>query len=205
MLKSKKYTDFLKRHEGEMYSTKELLKLLGNRTEISRFKKAGVLKQISRGLYIVGEDIHNPANENLIALAKTHPNAVVSGTSSLYYHGLGEQFPSPLSVDIPRNSTLTENDLFIATRVGRSKLIGIEDYRIDKKHNVKMYSKERSLIDLLKNGGTPHSEAFHKAIDIYHERFLDLQKLNDFSRTFKREVRIILEYISFLNTIRSPY
>ncbi len=139
----------------------ELIELFGNRMEVSRKARVGILQALGNGFYATsGLD---PFLAALVVVAKYYPEVVISGRTALHIHGLAQDYIEKIDVDIQRDKSL-RNKLFKVHRVNPKKLIGITKVT---HHGVgiRIYDIERTLADAYKID--PAGPDFYKALKRY--------------------------------------
>jgi predicted transcriptional regulator of viral defense system len=147
-----------------IFSAQELIGVLGHRTAIQRFTEEGKLIPLGAGYYSTPKI--DPMSAQIHVVGRFYPQAVISGLSALFIHGLSDEMPAKITVDIPK-STRLRNRLTEAKRVADSRLIGIikMKYRGEK---IKVYDVERSLCDAYR---VDRGATFYKALKLYVESY----------------------------------
>ena len=162
----KKLLSFIRKYK--VISTKDAANILGHRNLIYPFIESGEVIRIggdSSGLFTLSTIDEGTAY--LGAIARYYPKCIISGKSALSFHGLIDDFVSTIVVDIPKTTNL-KNSILEVHRVHPSKLIGIEEKKIDGV-KVKIYCPERAIADGLMKYG--YGERFYKSIHNYHQKY----------------------------------
>ena len=139
----------------------ELIVLFGNRMEVSRKTREGVLQSLGNGFYATPE--LDPFLAALVVVAKYYPRVVISGRTALHIHGLAQDYIEKIDVDIERKKSL-RNRMLQVHRVDSKRLIGITKLN----HHgiaIKIYDIERTLAEAYKLD--PAGPDFYKALKRY--------------------------------------
>ncbi len=144
----------------QVYSSHELVGLLGNRTAIQRMVKADQLMSLGSGYYSTFNI--EPGVAQIHVVAQYFPKAVLSGITALGIHGLSDERLDKVTVDIPLETTLANRFLSVR-RVARSRLMGIIQMDYFGK-NIRIYDRERALCDAYRIDRTA---LFFKALKRY--------------------------------------
>jgi len=146
----------------------ELVKLFGNRMEVTRKAKEGLIQSLGNGFYASNE--MDPFTANLYLTTKYYPQGVISGKTALYLYGYSQNFIQKIDIDIKRGSSI-RNKLFQVHRVPDKRLIGITHINYEG-IKILVYDKERTLAEayLL----DPEGELFYRAL----KRYIKTEKIN---------------------------
>jgi predicted transcriptional regulator of viral defense system len=150
--------------EGTVYSSRELVKILGHRTAIQRLVESDELMPIGRGFY--STPALDPAVAQVHIVARFYPKAVVSGVSALIIHRLSDEKLDKVTVDIPKETTLA-NGLLDVRRVAKSRLTGITRLEYSGE-SIRVYDVERSLCDAYR---IDRGALFFKALKRYMREY----------------------------------
>ena len=133
----------IKQEEGGVYSSRELVKLLGHRMAIQRLVESDELLSLGSGFYSTPKI--DPAVAQIHIVARFYPKAVISGVSALIIHKLSDEKLEKVTVDIPKETKLA-NRVLDVRRIAKSRLLGVAkmDYFGE---SVRIYDVERSLCD----------------------------------------------------------
>ncbi len=139
----------------------ELIELFGNRMEVSRKAREGMLQSLGNGFYATPE--LDPFIAALVVVAKYYHYVVISGRTALHIHGLAQDYIEKIDVDIEREKSL-RNKLLQVHRVDSKRLIGITKLN---HHGVgiKIYDIERTLAEAYRLD--PAGPDFYKALKRY--------------------------------------
>src|SRR5262249_6113724 len=122
------------REHGGVLRMTEAVKAGIHRRTLYAMRDAGIIEQLSRGLYRLA-DAPPLGNPDLVTVGLKVPQGVICLISALAYHELTSQIPHQVYVAIPRNSEPPRLDyppirLFRFER--RAFIEGIETHTIDK-------------------------------------------------------------------------
>lgn len=166
----------------------ELIELFGNRMEVSRKAREGILQSLGNGYYTTPE--LDPFLAALIVVAKYYPQVVISGRTALHIHGLAQDYIERIDVDIEREKSL-RNKMLQVHRVDPKRLIGITKLN----HHgigIKVYDIERTLAEAYKLG--PAGPDFYKALKRYIKRGnIKTDQIARYDKVLKTKVMIHLQ------------
>ena len=166
-----------------IYTYKEMVSRYGSAYQIARAVDSGNVFKVSRGIY---SDVRHP-NPNAVACA-LYPHAVLTMDSAFYLHGLTDVIPELVHVATPRNSTRIRNahvrQYFMEPRLMR---VGTQQ-REDSGLLVRVFSKERMLVELLRNAGKLPLDYYKELIGSYRKiaNELDMHEVEDCMSQYKR-------------------
>jgi predicted transcriptional regulator of viral defense system len=122
-----------------------------HRRTLYALRDAGVLEQLSRGLYRLA-DAPPLGNPDLVTVARRVPRGVICLVSALAFHDLTTQIPHEVYLAVPRASEPPRLD-YPPVRVfrfgGRAFAAGVETHEIDATP-VRIYSREKTIVDAFK-------------------------------------------------------
>jgi predicted transcriptional regulator of viral defense system len=139
-----------RKHGGMMRMAKAVQAGI-HRTTLYAMRDAGVILQLSRGLYRLAS-APPLANPDLVAVARRVPRGVVCLISALAVHDLTTQIPHAVWLAVPRNSQPPSVDyppLRVCRFASKAFAAGIEIRKMDGTA-VRVYSRERTLADCFK-------------------------------------------------------
>lgn len=139
----------------------ELTKIFGNRMEVSRKTREGIIQSLGSGYYASPE--LDPFLAALGVVAKYYPEVVISGRTALHIHDLSQDFIEQIDVDIERDKSL-RNKLMKVHRIPSKRLIGISQTNY-KGIRIKIYDIERTLAEAYRLD--PAGPDFYKALKRY--------------------------------------
>lgn len=155
----------------------------GGRSALLKAVEEGQVQRIGGGYY--GGANLEPSVAQVLVVARFFRRAVVSGISALQLHGLTDEYPNRVQIDIPRSSA-ARNKILEVRRVQPKFMIGIERREI---HGVtvKLYDRERSLCDLYRM--ERDGARFLKSLKRYvASRKIDASKIAEYDKVLKTHV-----------------
>lgn len=163
---------------------KELIKQYKSDYEIKKLIKVGKIFKIEKGVYSDNNNVNY-----LEVLNKKYPNAIFTLDSAFYYHSLTDVTPEKECLALRRNSTKISDD--------RVKVIYYQDkfFEIGKSIlrvngvEIKIYDKERMLIELIRNRKTLGFDYYKEIIGNYREikNSLNTKKIAEYISKFAIE------------------
>jgi predicted transcriptional regulator of viral defense system len=97
------------RRAGGVLRTTEALRAGIHPRDLYRLRDAGVLEQVSRGVYRLA-DLAPPAEPDLFTVAARVPKAVIALVSALHYHRLTTEIPHEVSIALPQGTSRPKLD-----------------------------------------------------------------------------------------------
>ena len=162
--------ELFREHNGALH-TAEALRLGIHQRTLYALRDAGVLQQLSRGLYRLA-DLPPMANPDLMIVALRLPQAVICLVSALAFHDLTTQVPH--AVDIALHSgagrpTLDNPPLRTFWFSGPAWSEGVETHQLDGMP-VRIYSPEKTVADCFKYRYKLGMDIALEAIRLYRKR-----------------------------------
>lgn len=161
----------------------DMLGKYGSAYQINRAVNSGSLFKVARGLY---SDERHP-DPNAVACA-LYPHAVITMDSAFYFHGLTDVVPEIVHVATPRNSTRIRNaafrQYFMEAKFMRRGVTSVEaDGTV-----VRVFSKERMLVELLRNVALLPMDYYKELIGSYRRMVgaLDMREVEDCIALYNR-------------------
>ena len=143
----------------------ELESVFGNHPTIIAAVQSNLIVKVGSGFYTAPDIDANTAL--LITVGRFFPKAAISGISALAFHGLSNEQPNKVTVDIERTTSL-RNQILQVRRVMPAFLIGIETVKFQGV-KIKIYDVERSLCDIYRI--EKDGPIFIKAIKRYVKKY----------------------------------
>ena len=167
---------------------------------LSRYVKKHNLKQVARGFYAREDWIIDP----YLVFQYTYPQFIYSFNSAIYLHGLGDILPNYLEVTRPLNYhpfTNKRDDVVIHTdTVEVSYNLGIINVATSLGNIVRVYDKEKTICDIIKNKDKIDFEVYVKALNIYSKsKDKNINKLMEYAKTMKIEKKVRSQMEVILN------
>ena len=187
--------------ENNGYITgKELTERRISSIYLTRYIKKHNLKKVARGVYAVDEWIIDP----YFVFQYTYPKFIFSFNSAIYLHGLGDILPNYLEVTGPINYrpfSKKKEDVFTHTdTVSKSYNLGIVEVSTPLGNIVKVYDKEKTICDLIRNKDNVELEVYVKALNLYAKsKNKDVNKLMEYAKIMKIEEEVLNQMEVILN------
>jgi predicted transcriptional regulator of viral defense system len=159
------------RKHGGFLRMADALRAGVHRRTLYQLRDAGVIEQLSRGLYqlTAAPSLGNP---DLVAVALRVPKGVVCLISALAFHELITQIPHEVSIAVPRNSEPPRID-YPPVRVFRFSpgpyAAGFETRKVDGVA-VRIYSREKTLADCFKHRNKLGLDTCLEAVRLYRRQ-----------------------------------
>lgn len=166
-----------------LYGYDDMLARYGSAYQIGRAVDSGLLFKITRGIY---SDERHP-DPSAVVCAR-YPQAVLTMDSAFYLHGLTDVVPELLHVATPRNSTRIRDShvrqYFMDIRLMGA---GVEE-TLRGGSPVRAFTRERMLVELLRNAGTLPLDYYKELIGSYRRIAgeLDMREVEDCMALYAR-------------------
>jgi predicted transcriptional regulator of viral defense system len=139
------------RKHGGMMRMAEVLRAGVHRNTLYALRDAGILEQLSRGLYRLAS-APPLASPDLVTVARRVPRGVLCLISALAFHDLTTQVPHEVYLAVPRDTEPPRID-YPPVRVfrfsGQAYAAGVETHDLEGTP-VRVYSREKTLADCFK-------------------------------------------------------
>lgn len=166
----KKARNIFHRHGGVLRMSEALYAGIHRRMLYSMLE-AGVIEQLSRGLYRLA-DLPPLGNPDLVSVSLKIPNGVICLISALAYHEITTQVPHEVYVALDRGTEaprLNHPPLRVFWFSGESFTVAIEKHKIDSVP-VRIYSPEKTIADCFKYRNKIGLDIAIEALKLYRER-----------------------------------
>lgn len=136
--------------------------------DIQRMLNEGLIEKIKRGYY---HWIESYGKDEIVIINRLFPDGVLCMDTALFYYKYSDRTPAEWHITIDKNTsrqrTQVEHPLIKAYRV-ESKLLtlGETNGEIDSQ-KVRIYDRDRTICDVLRNMNKMDKEIFNKAIQGY--------------------------------------
>lgn len=148
-----------------VFKAGDIEKLVGKRSHLKFLVKENRIVSLGSGYYSAPR--LSRFDSLILILQKYFPQAVISGASALYLHGILDEPPDTVEADI-LNTTSQRSHLFDFSRVASSRMIGTEIKSLHGKE-LRIYEVERALADLILKKVDP--QIIRAAVTGYFEKF----------------------------------
>ena len=170
-----------------LYSSKELLKKYGTRYNYENAIKSKKIFKLEHGVYS-DSDIVNP----LILISKKYQNSIITMDSAFYYYDLTDVVPLKIHIATNRNSNPIKKDNVVQIRKPKEILNQGVDTIIIEGEQVKIYNKERLLVELLRKRNQISFDYYKEIVSNYRKiaQELDMNKIEEYLSLYKNEVNL---------------
>lgn len=161
----------------------ETLVEFGSRHHVRKALTDGRIHLVTRGIYST-----DPEEDSLAIVMKLYPNAIVTGQTALYFHGLITAAPERIDLATKRRGTKISNYSVRQHFVPESWLaIGVTKIAIDGIH-VTVYDRERMLLELMRSRKKIPYDLYREAVASFRliSDRLDIYKLQDYAAAMPR-------------------
>lgn len=171
-----------------MKSRADCLNEYGSDYMIQQKVDAGELFKVGKGIY--SEDKHVP---ELAVIAYQYPNAVVTMRNAFYMYGLTDVIPDEYDLSTDRNASKIPGD-HIKQYFAPSSFFEQGAETVDYKgYSIRMYSKERMLIELLRYKNKLPFDYYKEVLRGFRQILpqLDMQAIQDYAYEAPRSGKIM--------------
>ncbi|MCL2826511.1 MAG: hypothetical protein FWD72_03815 [Eggerthellaceae bacterium] len=179
-----------------LYTYNEALKKYGSRSAVLTQVSDGRLFNIARNLYSA-----SPHADSLVSAMKLYPEAIVTGLTAFYIHGLTDKVPIEIDLATRRNTTRISNPEVKQHFVDNSRLnVGATTIDYDGT-NVRVYDLEMMLFYLVQHDDKLPFDLYKEVVKSYRRYAdkLNYSKLQEYSEILpwgrKHLERIIKEVL----------
>lgn len=147
-----------------LFNYSEIIEKYKNDYNLKKAIKNKEIYKIEKGLYCDKPNVHY-----LSIIAKKYPAAVISGHTAYYYYNMTDIIPRKIIVCTNRNATRIHNKEIKQIRM-QDELYNIGISTMEYEGNIiKIYDKERLLIDLVRNKNQMGYDLYKEIITSYRE------------------------------------
>lgn len=192
-----KLLETLLREKEGMLLTKDIIEAGISKQLLSKYVKKGYIERVAQGVYL-SKDAFEDAMYVLQARSK---KAIFSHETALYLHDLTDRDPLQYTVTLPSgyNASNFKNDGIYVYFIKNDLLnLGVEYGKTPFGRNIRVYNKERTICDIVRNRNGIDSAIFNEGIRRYlSEKEKDIPKLLQYAEKFRVE-KIIRQYVEVL-------
>ena len=150
-----------------------------------------LIEKIGRGLY----SSKTTYVDEMFNLQATNPNVIFSHLSALYIHDLTDRTPLKMTITVPRTQNVSRLIASGMVEVKRSNerthLLGISEALSPTGFIIRVYNKERTICDIVKNSKNTDQQILMDALKRYaHQKDKDLSKLMRYAKVLKTEKKV---------------
>ena len=192
-----KLLETLLREKEGMLLTKDIIEAGISKQLLSKYVKKGYIERVAQGVYL-SKDAFEDAMYVLQARSK---KAIFSHETALYLHDLTDRDPLQYTVTLPSgyNASNFKNDGIYVYFIKNGLLnLGVEYGKTPFGRNIRVYNKERTICDIVRNRNVIDSAIINEGIRRYlSEKEKDIPKLLQYAEKFRVE-KIIRQYVEVL-------
>lgn len=192
-----KLLETLLREKEGMLLTKDIIEAGISKQLLSKYVKKGYIERVAQGVYL-SKDAFEDAMYVLQARSK---KAIFSHETALYLHDLTDRDPLQYTVTLPSgyNASNFKNDGIYVYFIKNDLLnLGVEYGKTPFGRNIRVYNKERTICDIVRNRNVIDSGIINEGIRKYlSEKERDIPKLLQYAEKFRVE-KIIRQYVEVL-------
>ncbi len=169
------------------YSGKEILKKYGTRYNLLKALKNKEIFKLDHGIYS-DKDLVN----SMVLVSKKYPGAIITMDSAFYYYNLTDVIPTKTYVATNSKSNVITNEKIVQAWVPKEKLnIGKDEIIIDGE-KVRIYNKERLLVELIRKRNQIPFDYYKEIISNYRKIVddLDMHKIEKYLSLYKNEANL---------------
>lgn len=171
-----------------LYNSVELKKIYGGSSyKINKALYNKEIYKIDKGIYSDVSNVHY-----LDVIMKKYPDTIIAGHSAYYYHNLTDIIPKNLFLATDRNHFMIHYDNIKQIRMKNDLYeLGMEKIEYEGVF-IKIYNKERLLIDLVRNKKKMGYDLYKEIILNYRDivSSLDMQKIEEYLNYFRNGDRL---------------
>lgn len=170
-----------------IYSGKEAIEKYGTRYNLSKALKNKEIFRLEHGIYS-DKDLVNP----MIIASKKYSSAIITMDSAFYYYDLTDVIPKKTFIATNRNSNIIHDSNIVQIRIPKEKLNQGKEVVLIDGEKVKMYNKERLLVELIRKRNQIPFDYYKELISNYRKIVddLDMRKIEEYLSLYKNESNI---------------
>lgn len=135
--------------------------------DIQRMLDEGLIEKIKRGYYHWIEDY----GSEIVIINSLFPDAVLCMETALFYHKYSDRNPTEWNITIDKNTSRQRTKIdypFVKAYRVEPELVTLGETEGDIDfHKVRIYDRDRTICDVLRNRNKMDKEIFNKAIQSY--------------------------------------
>lgn len=170
-----------------IYSSKEILEKYKTRYNLYKALEDKKIFKVDRDVYS-DNNLVNP----LIIISKKYSSAIITMNSAFYYYNLTDVIPTKVYVATNRNSNSINSDKIVQIRVPKEILNQGKEFVMIDGEMVKIYNKERLLVELIRKRNILPFDYYKEIISNYRRIVdeLDMYKVEEYLGLYKNEVNL---------------
>ena len=192
-----KLLETLLREKEGMLLTKDIIEAGISKQLLSKYVKKGYIERVAQGVYLSKDAFE----DEMYVLQARSKKAIFSHETALYLHDLTDRDPLQYTVTLPSgyNASNYKNDGICVYFIKNDLLnLGVEYGKTPFGRNIRVYNKERTICDIVRNRNVIDSAIINEGIRRYlSEKEKDIPKLLQYAEKFRVE-KIIRQYVEVL-------
>ena len=154
-----------------VYTYQKAVKKYDSQFKTQKAIKNGELTKLERGLYTDSKDI-----DNFDYIVNKYPKVIFTMDSAFFYHGLYDKKPNNYHLATTRTALrIKDNNITQYFQINKLVNVGVISMKIDD-HIIKVYDKERMLIELIRNRKKISNVFYNQVI---HNYYMNKEDLNE--------------------------
>lgn len=161
----------------------------GSQYNINKAIKNGELYQLEKGIY--SDKSYEP---ELQIISTKYPNAVFTMNSAFYYHNLTDTIPEKYYLATSKSSAAISDKRVIQRYENSATLeLGVIIKEIDSGVSIRIYNKERMLLELIRNKNNIPFDYYKEVLNNYRNILYDLniQDIQDYTMELPKNKMIM--------------
>ena len=161
-----------------IYTYTECLEKFGSKYNINKQVEEGALYKLEKGIY--SDDRYVP---ELQIISKKYPKAVFTMNSAFYYHNLTDTIPDKYYLMTGRGASHIADKRVVQSFENSSQLMMGAEYAEYNQAKLLMYSRERMLVELLRNKNKLPFDYYKEILGNYRAIIdeLDIPAIQDYA------------------------
>ena len=192
-----KLLETLLREKEGMLLTKDIIEAGISKQLLSKYVKKGYIERVAQGVYLSKDAFE----DEMYVLQARSKKVIFSHETALYLHDLTDRDPLQYTVTLPSgyNASNFKNDGIYVYFIKNDLLnLGVEYGKTPFGRNIRVYNKERTICDIVRNRNVIDSAIINEGIRRYlSEKEKDIPKLLQYAEKFRVE-KIIRQYVEVL-------
>lgn len=171
-----------------LYSYQEAIDLYKSDFQLKKAIYNKSIFKIEEGIYSTSEFV-----SELSVISKKYPEAIFTLNSAFYYQGLTDVIPNYYYLKVKKNKTINDNRIKVLYENSTGIELGVINFNYANT-NIKIYNKERLLIELIRNKNKLPFDYYKEVLGNYRKIIhqLDIQMIQEFAYELPK-TNIILE------------
>ena len=179
-------------HYDYVMTTAQLSKEKLYYRDIQRMLKAGLIEKVKRGYY---HWTMGSGKGDVVIISRLFPDGILCMETALFYYGYSDRNPAEWNFAIDKNVSKRRTKIdypFIKAYRVESELVtlGETEGEIDF-HKVRIYDRDRTICDVLRNMNKIDKEVFNKAVQGYvKDPKKNIPNLIEYAKVLRVQTRV---------------